>query len=136
MVVTMDPAGAVPVPAIQIAGDEQALADRYYELLALGPEELERELAQIASTEHSLPEPLRYGEVRARLLAWLQLSPEDRRILARSFERALGTLPAEVAETRREAERAVVLNSLSYTEFEQLAGVLDWCADEAARLAA
>ena len=136
MVTTTPAPGPTSVPPVQPVRDEQALADRYYDLLALNPDALEAELAQIATIEHSLPEPLRYGEVRARLLAWLALSAEDRRILVRSFQRALATLPDEVSEARVDAERAVILNSLTFEEFTALADDLDWCEQELPSLVA
>lgn len=124
------------VPVHPITEDPAQRADRYYELLALSTEDLERELAATARAELAMDEPARYAAVRARLLGWLHLTAEDRRILARAFERVAGTLPIDDALELIEAERAVAMNSLTFDEFRQLAPVLGWTAADEVALAA
>ncbi len=102
------------------------LADRYYDLLALPTDDLDRETARMLQAEHELPAPIRYEATLARLWAWLALDPEDARIIAGSFERATAALPSEYRSRRIESERAVLMNALTYAEFRRLANLLPW----------
>jgi hypothetical protein len=111
--------------------EQRSLADDYYELLALNPDELCRELREIAEAEYALSEQMRYPAVRARLAAWLELSREERRILAKAFERATATMPEGYRTIRREVERAAVMNGMSFDQFRELTLVLDWASTEA-----
>jgi len=108
----------------------KTLADYYYELLALAPSDLERELREVAEAERALPERMRYAAARARLLAWLDLSREERRILARSFERVMERLPEDLQAARLEAERDAVLNGMTFAQFRELALALGWASQE------
>ena len=127
---------SLAVPVRPVTEDPASQADRYYELLALPTSELERELAAVARAELALDEPDRYAAVRARLLGWLGLSAEDRRIIAGAFERATQAMPIDDALELIEAERAVTMNSLGFEEFRQLAPVLRWVARDEVALAA
>lgn len=136
--VALRPQAFEGLPAVVSVGEPGAagglqtktLADYYYELLALAPGELERELREMAEAEQALPERMRHSAARARLLAWLELSREERRILARSFERVMEGLPEDVQAARLEAERGAVLNGMSFDQFRELALALDWASRE------
>jgi hypothetical protein len=113
----------------------EALADRFYELLALPTDALDREIARLVEAEHPLPESLRYEATLARLRAWLALDPEEARIVAQSWDRAIAVLPTEYRARRVESERAVLLNALTCDEFRRLAALLQWLDQEALVLA-
>ena len=83
-------------------------------------------MAAFIRAEHELPEPARYEAILARLQAWLDLDSEDRLIVARAFEGALETLPREYLDRCREAERAVIMNALTFQDFRTLAASLPW----------
>lgn len=110
---------------------EHELADRYYRLLNLPDAQLQRRLVELIEAEDRLPESERYAATRDRLLAWLRLAPEDRRIIARAFETALGTLPPDFRTRRIEAERAAILNGMRFAEFRELGTFVPWIRDEA-----
>lgn len=108
---------------------EESLAARYHSLLALPDNRLERALTSFIQAEHELPEPARYDATLARLQAWLQLDAEERLIVARAFERALASMPREYVHRCREAERAVMMNALTFQQFRTLAESLPWLRD-------
>lgn len=105
---------------------ESLLARRFYGLVALPEEVLVEGLTKHIRSEHELTEPARYEAVLARLRAWLELDSEDRIVLGRAWERALDGLPLEYRARCREAERAVMLNGLSFGDFRLLAAALPW----------
>jgi hypothetical protein len=113
----------------------ETLADRFYDLLALPTDALDREMTRVLEAEHELPDPLRYEATLSRLRAWLALDSEDARILAASCDRAIATLPPEYRWRRIESERAVLMNALSYAEFRRLADFLPWLDQEVLALA-
>ena len=114
----------------------RTLADEYFELLGLPGEALERELATIARHECELPEPMRYEAARTRLRAWLELDREERRIIGRSFTRAVEQLSHAERAALAEAERGAVTNGMSFREFRELAPALAWSAEFAEERAA
>ena len=103
-----------------------ALAGRFYALLTLPNDALERALGRVIQAEHELPEPARYEAALSRVRAWLALDPEDQRVVANAYEHAIAAFPAEYANRRQEAERAVIMNSLTFAQFRTLAGFLPW----------
>ena len=105
---------------------DDSLAERFYSFLALPDGELERALAHFIRTEDELPAPARYEAALGRLRAWLELDREDARIIARAYDRALAALPSGFAERRLEAERAVIMNGMTFAEFRALADFLPW----------
>jgi hypothetical protein len=107
-----------------------SLADRFYDLLALSTRDLDRALERFVAGEQELAEPERYEAVRDRLCAWLDLDDEDARILAAAFERASAAFPTEYRARRVEAERAVIMNALSFQDFVRLSSILPWLRDE------
>lgn len=115
--------------------DSETLADHFYDLLSLPTEALDREISRLIEAEHQLPDPARYEATRARLRAWLALDPEAARIVARSWDRRVSTLPAEYHARRVESERAVLMNALTYDDFRRLAGLLPWLDEDARALA-
>lgn len=109
----------IPRPASLLAG-------RFYSLLALPDDLLVEGLTKHIRTEHELSEPARYEAVLARLQAWLELDAEDRIVIGRAWERALDGLPLEYRARCREAERAVMMNGLTFGDFRALAATLPW----------
>jgi hypothetical protein len=108
---------------------DDSLAGKFYSLLALPDDRLERELVKFIRAEQELPEAARYEATLERIHAWLDLDWEDRLIVARAFERALDTLPQEYRDRTREAERAVIMNALTFKQFRKLAVALPWLRD-------
>jgi hypothetical protein len=104
----------------------RSLADRFYALLALPDRALERALGRVIEAEHELPPSSRREATLTRLRAWLDLNPEDQRVIANAYERATAVLPATYADSREEAERAVILNACTFAEFRRLAALLSW----------
>ena len=115
---------------------EVDLADRYHDLLGLPDAQLQRRLVALIEDEDRLPEPERYAATRDRLLAWLRLAPEDRRIIAAAFEAALLSLPPDFRTRRIEAERAAIVNGMRFDEFRELSTFVPWIRDEAATVLA
>jgi hypothetical protein len=103
-----------------------SLADHYFSYLSRSDEQLQTELCALIEDEHALPEPRRYEATLGRLRAWLELSAEDARIVARSYAAALSTYPEEYALETQAAERDVILNAMTFEEFKQLAEVIPW----------
>ncbi|MGE0227510.1 MAG: hypothetical protein AB7I38_03810 [Dehalococcoidia bacterium] len=101
-------------------------AERYYGYLSLSDAQMHTEFRGIIRAEHELPEPLRYECALARLQAWLALTPEDARILARAYEQALASFPEAWVADARDVERGVLLNAFSFDEFRELSSVLPW----------
>jgi hypothetical protein len=112
------------------AGAIEALAEQYYDLLALNPEDLHAALARRARAEDTLPDRERAAAAHRRLSAWLALGDEDARILANAYDEALRALPASLAGRRMEAERDAVLNGMRFADFRRLAGILPWLRAE------
>ena len=108
-------------------------ADRYYELLGLDIATLERELLAEIQEEHEQPERQRTVAVLSRLSAWLELDIEQARILADTWDRVLLSLSEGIRQQARDAERAAVLNGMSFADFERLAAILPWAREEAGR---
>jgi hypothetical protein len=108
----------------------QALADEFYSYLALTDGEIEQRFADRIHFEHRLPEPERYMAALLRLEAWLDLAEEDARVLARAYDRALDRLPVEYRLASDAAERAALLNGLSFRDFQALAGIVPRFRDE------
>jgi hypothetical protein len=104
----------------------RSLTDRLYALLTLPDGGLEQALSRVIQTEHELAAPGRYEATLNRLRAWLELDPEDQRVVANAYERATAELPAAYADSREEAERAVILNACTFAEFRRLAELLSW----------
>lgn len=102
------------------------LAERFYSMLVLDSDTLERALVPFIQAEHELPEPARYEATLARLRAWLELDDEDARVIAGAYERAIAGFPTDYHGRRLEAERAVMMNALTFGEFRRLAGILPW----------
>ena len=113
------------IPA-ETAYRDESLAERFYALLSLPDDRLEAALAEFVRAEDELPEPARYEATLARLRAWLELDREDAFVLARAYERATASFTADFAARRIEAERAVIMNGMSFDEFRALAGILPW----------
>jgi len=112
-----------------------SLADSFFSYLALPDPQLEAKLRSMIRLEDELPEPDRYEATLARLRAWLELSDEDARIIARGWARALATLPADYGQRAAQAERAVIFNGLTFAEFRRLSDLLpslatDWLPEE------
>ncbi len=108
---------------------QESLVERFYAYLALTDGQLETEMRMHIRAEHDLPEPVRYEAVLERLRAWLELSPEDARILARAYADALRTFPDAYGAEIQRAERAVLLNAMTFQELRVLATVLPWLCD-------
>ena len=107
------------------------LAKSYVGLIDLPDGQLQRRLVELIEAEDRLPERERHAAARDRLLAWLELGADQRHLIARAFERALATLPADFAARRREAERAAILNGMRFEEFGELASFVPWISEEA-----
>src|SRR5437773_912549 len=80
---------AAPKPAAGTA--TESLADRFYDLLTLPSDDLERTLSRFIRSEDELPDAVRYQAVLGRLRAWLELDNEDARVIAGAYERAIKT---------------------------------------------
>jgi hypothetical protein len=104
----------------------RSLTDRFYALLTLPDRALEQGLSRIIQTEHELAAPARYEAALSRLRAWLELDPEDQLVVASAYDRATAGFPADYADSREEAERAVILNACTFAEFRRLAELLSW----------
>lgn len=111
-------------------GSLETLADRYYALLVLNPEDLARELTAIAREEDRAPEGERHAAARRRLAAWLLLHDEDARIIAGAYDDAVAALPESTRARRLEAERDAVLNGMGFADFRRLTFVLPWLRSE------
>jgi len=107
-----------------------SLADRYYDLLRLDTSALDAEQHQLLLDELELPDAVRYPATLARLRAWLELDGDDVRVLAASWERAAAYLSHDQRMRLREAERSVLMNSLTFDEFRALVAVLPWVEEE------
>lgn len=133
-------AGAASITTIPRPGS--LLAGRFYSLLALPERGLVEGLTRQVRSEHKLSEPARHEAVLARLQAWLELDSEDRIVIARAWEQVLDELPFEYRARCREAERAVLMNGITFGDFRLLSRALPWLreadfgnvtAEEAAR---
>src|SRR5690606_38855243 len=112
--VRSDPGRTEQLLAGPVALREDSLAERFYHMLALPSDRLEASLRQMIQAEHELPDAARYPAVLERLRAWLDLDAEDARIIARAWDQAIATFPDAYASRGIEAERAVILNGLSF----------------------
>ena len=119
----------LPPPATIDDATPEALAERFYHLLDRSDLEIERALRDFVQVEDELPEARRYEAALARLRAWLQLDAEDARIIAGAYERAVQSFPEQFEQRRIDAERAAVLNGMTFAEFCELAPLLPWLRD-------
>jgi hypothetical protein len=117
---------SMPASASAPAAADPTLADQLHELLALPAGALEHAMAARILRENDLEEDARHRATHERLCAWLELDPEDARIIARAFEQAISRLDSAVRERRVETERAVILNGMSVRQFRYLAPLIDW----------
>lgn len=106
------------------------LHQHYRTLLALPPAALVVRARQELVGEVRLPEDQRREAAYRRLCAWLDLDPEEARILARAFDQAATELPADLDRRRIEAERDAILNGLGFADFQRLARLLPWLRAE------
>ncbi|MGE3411940.1 MAG: hypothetical protein AB7L91_06920 [Dehalococcoidia bacterium] len=121
-----EPASTARATITTIPWPASLLAGRFHALLALSDERLVEALTRHIQAEHELSDSARDEAVLARLQAWLELDAEDRLVLARAWERALDGFPAEYRARCREAERAVLMNGLTFGDFRALARALPW----------
>jgi hypothetical protein len=85
---------------------------------------MEQRFADRIRFEHRLAEPERYVAALLRLEAWLDLTEEDARVLASAYDRALDQLPPEYRLGSEAAERAALLNGLSFRDFRALVRIV------------
>jgi hypothetical protein len=116
--------GYSPPPSNDTIG--ATLADQLHDLLALPEAALEHAMAERIRREDEMDEDARHRSTAERLHAWLELDPEEARIIARVFERASARLDSQVQARRIETERAVILNGMRFGEFRALAPLIGW----------
>lgn len=125
-VATSDTYTSTPASATAPVAADLSLAEQLHELLALPEAALEHAMAARILRENDLDEDARHRATYERFRAWLELDPEDARVIARAFERADSRLDSAVRERRIETERAVILNGLSVRQVRSLTPLIDW----------
>lgn len=119
-----------PYPPIQIFRRTEVERQRYEDLLALPTGELRERAAQEIRAELDLPLEAQREAVHARLAAWLELEPENARILARTWDEAAAGLSEDEARRRFEAERDSMLHGFRFQDFTRFAEFMPWLRSE------
>lgn len=118
-----DPASASP----QAAGFQGSpTIEAFSAMLALRSDDLRREALQELRREAGMSVDARRSAAHRRLTAWLELDPEDARILARAFDEASAVLDREAARARYEAERDAIFHGLRFDQFTRLVELVPW----------
>lgn len=117
---------SVPTTVIQVIRPAQIERERYEEFLALPTAELRAQAAEEIRAELGLSEERQREAIHTRLAAWLEMDPEDARILARVWDDAALELPADDTRRRFEAERDAILHGFRFEDFTRLAGLMPW----------
>ncbi len=116
-----------PLHADQMTtGSGPTARDRYAEMLLLREADLRRQATQELRREASLSTDARREAAHRRLLAWLELDPEEARVLARAYDEAAAALDREAAQARYEAERDAILHGLRFEQFTRLVDLVPW----------
>jgi hypothetical protein len=105
---------------------ESPTIEAFSAMLALRPEDLRREALQELRREAGMSVDARRSAAHRRLTAWLELDPEDARILARAFDEASAVLDRESARARYEAERDAIFHGLRFDQFTRLVELVPW----------
>lgn len=117
---------AVPTTVIQVIRPAQIERERYEEFLALPTDELRERAAEEIRAELGLSEDRQREAIHTRLAAWLEMDPEDARILARVWDDAAFELPADDTRRRFEAECDAILHGFRFEDFTRLADLMPW----------
>ncbi len=112
--------------AIQVIRPADLERRRYEEYLALPTADLRDRAAEEIRAELALTSDRQREAIHTRLSAWLELDPEDARIIARVWDEAAAQLPAEQALRRFEAECDAMLHGFAFEGFTRLAKFMPW----------
>lgn len=113
-------------PPIEVITPLRAARQHYEDLLALPTGQLRVRAQEELLRENALPEGARRAAAHQRLAAWLDLDPEDARILARVYDEASAALDPEIARGRYEAECDAILHGFRFNQFTRLADFVPW----------
>lgn len=100
--------------------------ERYEEFLALPTDELRARAVEEIRAELALSPDRRREAVHTRLSAWLDMDPEDARIIARIWDEAAATFPADDARRRFEAECDAMLHGFRFDAFTRFTEFMPW----------
>lgn len=126
-----EPTRATPTyTPIHVFRHSEVERQRYEDLLALPTATLRERAAQEIRAELSPPRDIQREAIHARLTAWLDLAPEDARILARTWDEAAAGLPDDDARRRFEAERDSMLHGFRFQDFIRFAEFMPWLRSE------
>ncbi|MCK9494512.1 MAG: hypothetical protein M0R75_03315 [Dehalococcoidia bacterium] len=113
-------------PQIHVIRGADIERERYEELLALPVADLRVRAAEAIRDELALDDDRLREAVRTRLATWVELDPEDARILARAWDQAAGALSPGEARRRIEAEANAMLHGFNFEDFTRLARLAPW----------
>jgi len=113
-------------PTIHVLRHAQIERERYEDLLALPTDQLRRQAAADIRAELALPVERQREAIHTRLSAWLDMDPEDARILARVWDEGITYLPEDDARRRYEAECDAMLHGFSFRDFTRIAKFMPW----------
>ena len=117
-------------PPIQVLRHSEVARQRYEDLLALPTSELRDHAALEIRAELDLPLEAQRQAIHTRLTAWLELEPEDARILARTWDEAAAGLSEDDARRRFEAERDSMLHGFRFQDFTRFTEFMPWLRSE------
>lgn len=113
-------------PQIHVIRGADIERERYEELLALPTADLRVRAADAIRAELALDDDRQREAVHTRLSAWLELDPEDARIIARVWDEAAGSLSPEESRRRLQAETDAMLHGFNFEDFTRLASLAPW----------
>jgi hypothetical protein len=115
--------GFASIPGLE---DDTSPSDRYLDMLELNKADLRRRALAELRAECLMSSDARREAARRRLTAWLELDPEEARVLARAYDEASAALDRESARSRLEAERDAILHGLRFDQFTRLVDLVPW----------
>ena len=111
---------------IQVIRPAEVERRRYEEYLALPTAVLRQRAAEEIRGELALPTDRQREAIHTRLSAWLEMDPEDARIIARVWDEGAAQLPTDEARRRFEAECDAMLHGFAFDDFTRLARFMPW----------
>ena len=108
----------------------RALRHRYHDYTALPGRDLIGRAREELLDEAALVDDRQREAVYRRLSAWLDLDPEDARIVARAFDDATAALSPDLARHRLEVERDAMLHGFAFADFRRLADFIPWLSTD------
>lgn len=115
---------------IQVIRPAEVERRRYEEYLALPTAMLRQRAAEEIRGELALPSDRQREAIHTRLSAWLEMDPEDARIIARVWDEAASELLSDEARRRFEAECDAMLHGFAFEDFTQLARIMPWVGSQ------